>query len=355
MAIPWDTDILIFAWATARVVFRSRARARATKRAIAVHDELRELSEDALTKAQKDYIRPIDQQLAELNYFPDLTYCVTNHRNYGHNLIRRYSNPTDSATCSLTIVELKVKVDEVESCKTSSNVGFRTRFADGKQLTTRNMSLKSVLDRPPHTVIQECRHTTQLAELKRRHDRKAARMGQPLPAILGKEAIFATHHEDHQRFCEYQLQRGTFRLLPDGTAYEVTEKARTRGILNHYNPFARRISLTDVLLTGLVGSVLPLVGILKLAPLAVARMEGTSLSVLPIAWITIGICYLLAGLVIGAISDRASFHWIMLISYVPTHLLAGWSFGAAPYSTMAFLASFYLIRMRRRRALIFES
>lgn len=355
MPIPWDTDILIFAWTTAKVIFGSQARMRQNRRAIAVHDDLREISEDTLTKAQKEYIRPYDQELAELNYFPDLTYCVTNHRNYGSNLIRRYSNPTDSATCALTIVELKVKVGETESFKTSSHVGFRTRFADGKQLTTRNMSLKSVLDRPPYSTIQECRHTTKIEELKRRHDEKVARIGQPLPAILGKEAIFAAHREDHQRFCEYQLQRGTFRLLPDGAAYEVTEKARARGIWNHYNPFARRISLRDVLLTGLIGSVLPLFAILKLAPLAMARIEGTPLAVFPIAWITIGICYLLAGSLIGMISDRVSFQWIMLISYVPAHLIAGWSFGAAPYSTMAFLASFYVIRMRRRRALIFES
>jgi hypothetical protein len=355
MAIPWDTDILIFAWTTAKVIFQSQAQLRAAKRAIAVRDELREISEDALTKAQKEYVRPYDQELAQLNYFPDLTYCVMNHRNLGHNLIRRYSNPTAPAVCVLTIVELKAKVGDVETVKTSSNVSFRTRFAGGKQLTTRNMSLKSVLDRPPHLVIQECRHTTKVAELKRRHDARAARMGQALPAILGKEAIFGAHHEEHKKFCDYQLERGTFRLTPDGDAYETTEKAHARGIWNHFNPFARRISVTEVLLSALVGSVLPLFGILKLAPLALGQLEGGAMGALPIAWIAISACYVLAGFIIGAISDRASFQWIMLISYVPAHLVAGWSFGAAPYSTMTFLISFYVIRMRRHRALIFES
>jgi hypothetical protein len=355
MPIPWDTDILIFAWTTARIIFRSKARMRETKRAIAVHDELQVIPEDALTKAQKDYVQPFDQQLAKLNYFPDLTYCVTNHRNYGHNLIRRYSNPTDSASCALTIVELKVKVGEVESVKTSSSVGFRTRFASGQQLTTRNMSGKSLMDRPPYSIVQECRHTTDVAKLKRRHDARAAQLGVTLPPVLGKEAIFESHQEEHKRFCEYQLERGIFRLLPDGEAYEVTEKARARGIWNHYNPFARRISVPEVLLSALVGSVLPLFGILKLAPLAAERLEGTAISLLPIPWIAIGVCYVLAGFIIGLISDRASFQWIMLVSYVPAHLVAGWSFGAAPYSTMAFLISFYVIRARRRRALIFES
>ena len=104
-----------------------------------------------------------------------------------------------------------------------------------------------------------------------------------------------------------------------------------------------------------MGSFLPLYGILKLAPLATDRLQGTGLSLLPIAWLAIGVCYALAGFIIGIISDRASFQWIMLICYVPAHVIAGWIFGAAPYSTMAFLISFYVIRMKRRRALIFQS
>ena len=117
----------------------------------------------------------------------------------------------------------------------------------------------------------------------------------------------------------------------------------------------KRLSLKELLLAALVGSFLPLFGILKLAPLVTERLQGTGHSLLPIPWLTIGVCYALAGFTIGIISDRASFQWIMLICYVPAHFIAGWSFGAAPYSTMAFLISFYVIRMKRRRALIFQS
>jgi hypothetical protein len=354
MPIPWDTDILIFVWTTARIIFHSRARMRETKRAIAVHDELREIPENLPTKAQKDYVRPIDQQLAQLNYLPDLTFCVTNHRNYGQNLIRRYSNPTDSAWCVLTIVESQVKVGEVESVKTSCNVGFRTRFAGGKQLTTRNMSSKSLMDHPPYSIVQECRHITEVAALKRRHDARAAQLGPALPVIFGTETIFQLHQEDHRRFCDYQVERGTLRLLPDGGAYEVTDKARARGIWNHYNPFARRISPREVLASALMGSVLPLFGILQLAPLCAGPMERTAIPFL-VPGIVIGVCYALSGLIIGLISERASFQWIMLLSYIPAHLVAGWSFGAAPYSTIAFLISSRVINARRRRALIFES
>jgi len=355
MSIPWDADILIFALTTAKIVLGGKQRLRESKRAIAVRDELQVIREDALTKAQKDYIRPFDEQLAKLNCFPDFTYCATNHRNYGQNLIRRYTNPTDSASCTLMIVELKVKVGDVESTTTSSNVAFRTRFASGKRLTTRNMSRKSLMDSPPDSIVQECRNTTNLAELKRQHEARAAELGPALPPSSGPEAILEEHQREHQRFCEYQLERGILRLLPDGEAYEVTDKTRARGIWNHYNPFAKRLSLQELLLTALVGSFLPLYGILRLAPLATERLQGTALALIPISWLAIGVCYALAGFIIGVISDRASFEWTMLICYVPAHLIAGWSFGAAPYSTIAFLISFYVIRMKRRRALIFQS
>src|SRR3989440_404569 len=253
------------------------------------------------------------------------------------------------------IVELKVKVGDLESTTTSSSVAFRTHFASGKRLSTRNMSRKSLMDHPPESVVQECRHTTNLAELKRRHEARAAELGPALPPPSGPEAIMEEHQREHERFCEYQLERGILQLLPDGEAYEVTDKTRARGIWNHFNPFAKRISLKELLLAALVGSFLPLFGILKLAPLATERLQGTGLSLLPLPWLAIGVCYALAGFIIGIISDRPSFQWIMLISYVPAHVIAGWSFGAAPYSTMAFLISFYVIRMKRRRALIFQS
>src|SRR6266566_1618339 len=331
MPIPWDADILIFALTTAKIVLGGKKRLRESKRAIAVHDEMQEIREDALTKAQKEFIRPFDEQLAKLNYFRDFTYCVTNHRNYGQNLIRRYANPTDSASCTLMIVELKVKVGDVESITTSSSVAFRTRFASGKHLTTRNMSRKSLMDHPPHSIVQECRHTSNLPELKRRHEARAAELGLALSPPSGPEAIMEEHQREHKRFCEYQLERGILRLLPDGEAYEVTDKTRARGIWNHYNPFAKRLSLKELLLAALVGSFLPLFGILKLAPLVTGRLQGTGLSLFPLPWLPIGVCYALA------------------------HFIAGWSFGAAPYSTMAFLISFYVIRMKPRRALIFQS
>jgi hypothetical protein len=137
--------------------------------------------------------------------------------------------------------------------------------------------------------------------------------------------------------------------------YEMTDKVHTRGIWNHYNPFAKRISLAPTLLSALVGSVLPLYAILRIAPQLGEHLRSPAVGFYPSAWIVIALSYVLAGVIIGAISDRASFHWIMLISYVPAHVAAGWGFGWLPYSTVMFVTSFYVIRAKRRSALIFES
>src|SRR5205814_9825093 len=112
--------------------------------------------------------------------------------------------------------------------------------------------------------------------------------------------------------------------LAAGAADEVADKTRARGSWDYYNPCARRRSLKELLLAALVGSFLPLCGILKLAPLATDRLQGTGLSLLPIAGLAIGVCYALAGFIIGIISDRALFQWIMLILYFPATVIARW-------------------------------
>jgi hypothetical protein len=154
VSIPWDADIPIFLWAMARVVFGGNRRARQNPRAIPVHPAYEEIPGGTLTQAQKDYFQSFDEQLAALNYRLDCTYRITNYRNYGHNLIRRYLNPMDSAACSLIILELKLTVKNVQAVKTTPIVFFTTRFSDEKQLTTRNMPLKSLNDEPP---TESCR------------------------------------------------------------------------------------------------------------------------------------------------------------------------------------------------------
>jgi hypothetical protein len=356
MAIPFDLDIPVFLWAMGRVIFRRQARAQELKRTIPVTPVYEEVLDATLTETQQDYLRPFDEQLAVLNYRPICNYRATNFGNYGHNLMRRYNNPADSAWCALTVLELKIQAKKVEAVRTASVVSFSTQFTGGKLLITRNMSLKALTDQPPERVVQECRQTSDLRKLKERHDARASKMGTPLTPATGTDEIFKEQCSDHQRLSEFQVERGIYRLLPDGNAYEISDKAHLRGIWNHFNPFARHVSWMELIFSALVGSVLPLLAIRAVAPVDGALMKTvggflTVTATLPI----IAAAYCLAGLIIGLVTDWAPFYWIMLISYLPTHAVAGWSFGWFPFSTLMFVAAFSTRQMIRRRKLIFES
>jgi hypothetical protein len=45
----------------------------------------------------------------------------------------------------------------------------------------------------------------------------------------------------------------------------------------------------------------------------------------------------------------------MLMTYIPAHLVAGWSFGTFPYSTAAYLVCFFVARLRRKRQFVLQS
>ena len=191
-------------------------------------------------------------------FIPALTYRITNYQNLGKNLVRRYVNAGDSASCGLKIVELKVKVGDAEAVKTSATVAFTTRFTDGKVLTTCNLPLKMLRDQPAGWVVQECRQVTRIAELKRRHEVRASQMGPAIAPVRGAKAVFEEQRREHRKLSEYQLERGIYRLAPSGQEYEPTDKAWARAVLNHLNPFARRIVWQELVLSVLVGSALPL-------------------------------------------------------------------------------------------------
>src|SRR3974377_1366051 len=107
MAIPFDLDLPIFLSTTERILFRSKPRLRQNSRPIPFRFDIEQLSEDQLTPAQREYLKPFDAQLAALSYRP---LCTFRAKNYGNNLLRRYSNPLDTASCALTIVEVQIDV-----------------------------------------------------------------------------------------------------------------------------------------------------------------------------------------------------------------------------------------------------
>jgi hypothetical protein len=352
MAIPFDIDMLAFGWSTLKVIFGSKARLRQNSRPIPMRFEHEQIPDERLTPAQKEYLRPIDAQLAAINYVPLFAFRV---KNYGNNLLRRYTNPTDTASCALTIVEVKVNVNGVQGVKNSSSVEFTTRLPEGRRFTTRNMAQKSLLDQPPYRIVQECPSVTNLAELKRKHDAVARTLGVPIPPPQDAQGVFEELQAEHQRYSNYQVERGIYRVAPDGASYVLSDKVFDRGIRNHFLPFGRRISLAHALFSGLIGAVLPLFGILKVAPWIAASPYEQSLGILPLSWMAIAACYFAAGVIMGCISDVTKFSWVMLVTYVPAHLVAGWTFGWFPYSTLAFNASYFVAQAMRRRALVLQT
>jgi hypothetical protein len=352
MTLALDCDLFGFLWTTAKVVFGSKPQLRKNSLPIPVRYQREVIEESALSERQKLYFAPLDAHLAALNYRPMCTFRVAN---YGSNLLREYSNPADPATCTLTIVEVKTNVKGVKGVKNSHVVNFTTRFSGGKWLTTRNMELKSVMDNPDHRVIQECQHLTDVAELKKRHDARSTAFGTPISPPRDIRSLFEEYEMENQRFFAHQVQRGIYKLSPAGDAYVLTDKAFNRGIRNHFNPFAHRISLPVAVFSILIGAVLPLFGILKLAPSIAERFGPGPYSIITPSTLAIVACYALAGVILGLIAESQNYVWVMLITYVPAHLVAGSSLGRFPYSSLAFVISYFVCQAKRKRQLVLQS
>lgn len=347
-----DYDLFGLFWTTLIVLFASKPQLRKNSRPIPARFDRQVVDESSLSEQQKKYFAPFDAQLAALNYRPMCTFRVAN---YGTNLLREYSNPGDPAHCTLTVVEVQTNVRGLQSVKNSSMVSFTTRFSDGKELATRNMELKSLMDSPEYRVVQDCPSVTNLAELKKRHDARSAGFGTPVSPPLDIKSLFAAYEEENRRQFAHQVERGLLRLSPQGDSYLLTDKAFNRGIRNFFNPFARRLTLKNAFLSVLVGAAIPLYGILKLAPAVTEQFGGDPAVGMGPEGLTIAACYAVTGVILGLFSEVQSFVWVVLITYIPAHLAAGSSLGRFPYSTLAFFISYFVYRAKQGRQLILQS
>lgn len=347
-----DADLIGLFWTTAAVLFTSKPQLRKNSRPIPARFDRQIVEESSLSEPQKKYFAPFDAQLAALNYRPMCTFRVAN---YGTNLLREYSNPADPAHCTLTVVEVQTNVNGLKAAKNTSLVSFTTRFSTGKELATRNMELKSVMDSPEYRVLQDCPNETNLAELKKRHDARATSFGTPVSPPRDIPSLFAAYEIENQRHFAHQVERGLLRHNLQADAYEMTDKAFNRGIRNFFNPFARRLTIKNALLSLLVAAVIPLYGIVKLGPAVSAQLGSEPAAGVGPGPLVIAACYLATGVLLGLFSEVQSFVWVVLMTYIPAHLVAGSSLGIFPYSTLAFSVSYFVRRAKEKRQLVLQS
>jgi len=349
MAVHLDADLVAFAAATCAVIFGSKASLQRNSRPIPTRFDLEEIPDSQLTQAQHRYLKPIDEQMEKMNYRPDCTFRA---KNYGANLMRRYSNPADPASCGLTVVEVKVQTEQVQSVRNTSSVEFTTRLTDGRVVNTRNSPIKSLMDQPPYKIVQDFPNLTDLRELKKKHDSLAEKFGGTCSPPYAAAAIFDEVQREHTRFSEYQVERGILRRT--GDAYQITEKIMNRGIRNFFNPFSQRFSATHAVFSIFLGAALPLLGILKIAPAVAASSYRQALPLYAGSTLAIAVCYALTGAILGFACNARSFVWIMLITYVPAHLFAGENLGWFPYSVLAFYVAHTVSEAKLRRQLVLQ-
>ncbi len=346
MQFPIDVDLTVFIYTVGKIIFGGLPRLRRKQHKIPLHYQIAEVGPAALTEAQAKYFAPYDEKLNAMNYWPVCTYRVTN---YGHNLIRSYVNPLETARCVVMIHELPLLQNGKPSVANTCLMSFHTCFSDATILTTRNMRLKSVMDRPPYQTVQECPAITDPAEMKRKHDKRAASMGCPVPPPSDAKSTFKDVQAEHQRFSAYQLSRGSFRLTPDGSAYASTDRVFWRGIRNHLNPFAHRFSVRRFLPAALAAVVLPLYAVTTLAPAAAQAARNLGFPPLAAAQAVTLACYLVAGALIGYVLERQTFVWVFLLTYLSVRIFAGVQLGPLPYSAFAGSVAYSVAQAKKRR------
>jgi hypothetical protein len=347
---PLDSDILVFVATCTRVLMTAPARLRRQGLLIPEEYRLEEVPEQAFTEKQRQFFAPYDEKLAAMNYFPACSYRVAN---LARSLLRRYANPTDPAYCTVIAAEVKYYYKGEQQWAPISQTNFRTDFTNGRSLTTRNMNIKTVMDRLPEHDVQECPNVKDVAELKARHDKKAAKLGVAQPFPNHVEKIFEAIRADHRRFSEFQLERGIYeRRSPGG--YAVSRKAHWRGIRNHWNPFAQHVSLPRLAVAVLVATGIPTLTYLRVAPGLAPLWPRTSIELLVASQVVLLASYLLSGAVIGLLFKRSVFMWAFLLTYIGVHLCTGRWFSLLPFSGFAGSAAYSVKRLRQRQRVMLQ-
>ncbi len=351
MNFPIDADLCVFVYTVAKVLVTAipRLRRSVLGSRIPVDYDVREVNPSLLTGAQARFFAPYDEKLAAMNYRPVCTYKIVN---YGHNLLRNYVSPMETSRCVVLIHEMPRRISGKLSPTNSCTLSFHTRFSDATILTTRNMGLKTLMDRPPYQLVQERPGITDPSEMKCIHDRKAVTMGCPLPPPSDAASTFKDIRSEHIRFSDYQVSRGIYKLNADGKSYSMTDKPHWRGIRNQLNPFAHRFSVRRFLPAALVAMALPLFGVMKLAPAAADAARNIGFPPAAAETAVILACYLCAGAIIGYVLERQTFVWVFLLTYLSVRIFSGTALGPIPYSAFAGSVAYSVAHAKQRRCAV---
>lgn len=341
-----DNDLIAFLVAVVTVLIKAPKILR-QRAPVPAEYNMEEVQPQTLTEKQRHFFESYDQKLAALNYFPVCTYRVTN---LARTLIRRYGSPVDPASCAVTAMEVKYRYKNEFRWAPTRLVTFRTDFTDGTSLITRNMKRKTLLDTVPGFTIQECPTLDDPAALKKRHDAKTAALGCPQPASSDVKRIFEQIRDEHQRFSEYQVQRGTYARHPQG--YVLTSKVHWRGIRNHFNPFVQRVAPVRMVFSALAAVGLPSLTYAYFSSAFAAAVPSNVMNVAMTSMVFLLLSYIVAGAAIGLLIERNAFLWAFLLTYLGVHACTGWWISAMPYSTIAGGTAFWVTRLQHKRKLM---
>jgi len=332
------------AWVLARAVPRLRL-----KRPVPVEIELRAFRDSELTDRQRSFFAPFDRKLESLGYRPFCTYTGTNTG--GKGLSRNYFNPLDPANCNVVVVEVETVAEGKKHFGQASSVNFVTRFADGRRCATSNSGQMKLFDLPPGWKAERCGNVTDLAELKRRHDRLASGMGIPSPAIAEEAATLENARDYHRVYFGHQVSAGLYAVDPGGTTLRPTDRFHWRGIRRHYNPFLHPFRVDSFLPAALLGAGLPLAASRGAEQFSSMLASQAGIPAGPLATLVATTGVVLGGIAAGWFLKRQTILWTFLLIYIPLFLL-GHRPPAPMFVYAASILAHYVRQFRVRRRLM---
>ncbi len=342
----FDQDAVVFAIAVGVILITGLSQLRRSVSRIPFKFQLEEVPPEKLSPQQSRFLAQQDAILAPLYYQPIGSYRVAN---YGHNLMRSYMRPGDPARCVVMVVEHRANAGGGNHVAQAWQYEFITHFADGRVLSTNNMRLKSLLDSPQEFVKQALPGLRDPAEIKKRHDARAATMGVPVSPAMDLGKIFAEIESEHERLCSFRVKQGNYKVDDSGSSYALTDRVYWRGIRNFLNPFVHRFSMLQFVSALVAAAALPLLGLQRFVPIAAAMAGNNGYSQNAVIYLSTALCYLLVGGAIGYALEHHTFVWVFLLCLVSVHGVLGWNVSVGGFGFLASMAGHWVAQMKQRR------